>query len=102
MIGQVQWLTPIVLATWDIAIGRIEVQAQCEQIVFETPISKIARTKWTGSVAQVVEYLLCKHEALSLNPSREKKKKEGRKEGRKGKKKKRGHHYRSYRQRTLK
>jgi hypothetical protein len=25
--------------------------------------------KWTGGVAQAVEYLLYKHEALSLNPS---------------------------------
>jgi hypothetical protein len=29
------------------------------------PISKITRAKWTGSVAQAVEHLLCKCEALS-------------------------------------
>jgi hypothetical protein len=28
-------------------------------------MSKIIRTKWTGGMAQVVEYLLCKHKALS-------------------------------------
>jgi hypothetical protein len=27
-------------------------------------LQKIARAKWTGSVAQEAEYLLCKHEAL--------------------------------------
>jgi hypothetical protein len=31
-------------------------------------ISKITRAKHTGGVVQVVEYLLCKHEALSSNP----------------------------------
>jgi hypothetical protein len=29
------------------------------------PISKITRAKWTGGVAEVVESLLCKCEALS-------------------------------------
>jgi hypothetical protein len=33
------------------------------------PISKVKRTKWTGGEAQVVELLLCKHKALSSNPS---------------------------------
>jgi hypothetical protein len=42
------------------------------------PISKITRARWTGDMAQVVEHLLCKHEALSLNLSPI-----GRKEGRK-------------------
>jgi hypothetical protein len=27
------------------------------------------RAKWTGGVAHMVEHLLCKYEALSLNPS---------------------------------
>jgi hypothetical protein len=39
-------------------------------------ISKITREKWTGSVAQGVECLLCKCEALSSNASPTKKKKE--------------------------
>jgi hypothetical protein len=32
-------------------------------------ISKITREKWTRGVAQAVECLFCKHEALSSNPS---------------------------------
>jgi hypothetical protein len=32
-------------------------------------ISKITRAKWTGGLAQVVEWLLCKYEAPSSNPS---------------------------------
>jgi hypothetical protein len=39
------------------------------------PISKIARPKWTGGVVQAIEFLLCKHEALSSNSSSIKKKK---------------------------
>jgi hypothetical protein len=39
------------------------------------PISKITRAKWTGNVVQTVEHLLCKHEALSPNPSTPPKKK---------------------------
>jgi hypothetical protein len=38
-------------------------------------ISKLTRGKWTGDVAQVVECLLCKLEALNSNPSLTKKKK---------------------------
>jgi hypothetical protein len=46
------------------------------QAVHETPpISKIIRAKWPGSVAQAVECLLCKYEALSSNPCPIKKKK---------------------------
>jgi hypothetical protein len=37
--------------------------------IFQDPISKITRAKWTGGVAQLVEYLLCKCEALSSNSS---------------------------------
>jgi hypothetical protein len=38
-------------------------------------ISKITRAKWAGSVAQVVENLLCKHKALNSNPGTVKEKK---------------------------
>jgi hypothetical protein len=55
-----RWLlTPVILAALEAEIRRIEVQGQPTQIVFETPISKITRAKWTGGVAQVTEFLLC-------------------------------------------
>jgi hypothetical protein len=50
------WLTPVIQATWEAEIKRIEDQDQPRQIT----ISKITRVKWTGGVAQVVEHLLCK------------------------------------------
>jgi hypothetical protein len=37
------------------------------------PISKIAKAKQTGGVAQAVQHLLCKCKALSSNPSTNKK-----------------------------
>jgi hypothetical protein len=61
-----QWLVLIILAT---EIRKITVSGQPGQILCETPISKIARAKWTGGVAQAVEHLLCECEALSSNPS---------------------------------
>jgi hypothetical protein len=62
-----QWLTPVILATWEAEIRRITVQGQSRQIVCKTPISKITRAKWTGGVAQMVERL-CKLKALSSKP----------------------------------
>jgi hypothetical protein len=44
-------------------MARTAVCSQPRQIVHETPISKITRAKWTGSLAQAVELLLYKHEA---------------------------------------
>jgi hypothetical protein len=44
-----QWLTSVILATWENEIGRLEVQ-------FEANTEKylqITRAKWTGGVAQV-------------------------------------------------
>jgi hypothetical protein len=38
-------------------------------------ISKRTRAKWAGGMAQTVDCLLCKHEALNSNPSPTKKKK---------------------------
>jgi hypothetical protein len=66
---------PIILATWEADIGKTEVQGQLRQIVHKTPIPKITTAKWTGSVAQEIEYLLCKCEALTLNSSSTRKKK---------------------------
>jgi hypothetical protein len=52
--------------------GRIRVQAGlCKK---GDPISKITRAEWVGAVAQAVECLSRKHEALSSNSSTAKKK----------------------------
>jgi hypothetical protein len=34
-----QWLTPVILATWEAKIRSIEVQSQLGQVVHETPPS---------------------------------------------------------------
>jgi hypothetical protein len=48
---------------------QISVQGQPREIVHKTPISKkITGAKWIGNVAQAVEHLPCKHEALNSNP----------------------------------
>jgi hypothetical protein len=62
-------VTPVILATWEAEIRRMAVQGQPVPIVCDTPISKIVRENWTGSVVQVVEHLLCKCESLSSNPN---------------------------------
>jgi hypothetical protein len=41
---------PIILATWEAEIGKMEVRGQPGQIILETLISKITRAKWTGGV----------------------------------------------------
>jgi hypothetical protein len=57
----------VILATWQTEIGSIKVQGQTRQIVHKTPspLSKITRAKQTGGVAQAVESLVCRREALS-------------------------------------
>jgi hypothetical protein len=55
------------------------VQGQPRQIILETPTSKVTRAKWTGDVAQVVEYLPCKSVTLNSNPSPTKRKKKNKK-----------------------
>jgi hypothetical protein len=57
------------LATWEAEIRRIMAEGQPWQMVCETP-----SPKWSGDIVQVMECLLCKHEALSSNPSSTKKK----------------------------
>jgi hypothetical protein len=49
---------PVILATCETEIKRLTVLSQPRQIVHETSILKTTREKWTGGVAQAVEYLL--------------------------------------------
>jgi hypothetical protein len=61
------------LATWEAEIRRIVVQGQAGQQEWDA-ISKIPNVEkgwWSG---QVVEHLSSHHEAMSSNPSAEKKK----------------------------
>jgi hypothetical protein len=69
------WLGTVILATFEGEIRRIEFWGQSRETVQETLISKMTRTKWTGSVAYTVECLLFKCKALSSKPSFTKKKK---------------------------
>jgi hypothetical protein len=64
---------PVILAIWEAEIGRIMIQGQSGQKVWETPtqpiarcggLGKITRERRAGGVAQVVE---CLCEALSSN-----------------------------------
>jgi hypothetical protein len=66
---------PIILASWETEIRRIVVQSQPKKVVLMTSISKITGAEWSRGVAQVVECLLCKCEALSSNPCPAQKKK---------------------------
>jgi hypothetical protein len=64
-----QWLKPVILAISEAEIRKIEIQCQPGQIVLETLSQKYPTQKRAGGVAQVVECLPSKGEALSLNPS---------------------------------
>jgi hypothetical protein len=64
-------LTPVILATWEVGIGKTEIRGQPGQIVQETPSPKITRAKmdWRrGSSGRVPE-------VLRSNPSPTKRKK---------------------------
>jgi hypothetical protein len=41
----------VILATWEAEIRKITIHSQSRETVQETPISKIARAKWTGGGA---------------------------------------------------
>jgi hypothetical protein len=56
------------------------VQGQPRQIVLKNLTSKITRAKWTKGVAQAVQCLLCKYEALSSKPHTKKKTKKQKKD----------------------
>jgi hypothetical protein len=49
-----QWLTPIIVASWEAEIRRIVVRSQPRQIVPETLFRKKKIIKKAGGVAQVV------------------------------------------------
>jgi hypothetical protein len=46
--GWAWWFTPVVLATWEVEIGRIEIPGQLGQKFLETPFQPIKR--WCASV----------------------------------------------------
>jgi predicted transcriptional regulator with HTH domain len=60
-----QWLKLVILATQEAEIRRIIVGSQPRQIVQKTLYQKYPTQKWVDKVAQVVECLPSKCEALS-------------------------------------
>jgi hypothetical protein len=70
-----QQLMPVIPATQEAEIRRIEVQSQPRQIVLETLPQKYPTQKRAGGVAQMVKYLPSKCEAKFKSQSHKKKKK---------------------------
>jgi hypothetical protein len=73
-----QKFTPIILATLEVEIRRVTIQSQPltdVEIVQETLSQNYPTQNNAGRVAQVVESLHSKCEALSLNPSTTKRRK---------------------------
>jgi hypothetical protein len=60
---------PVILATWEAEIRKIAVQSQPRQIVHKTLPLKYTTRNRAGGVAEVVEHLPSKCEALNSNPS---------------------------------
>jgi hypothetical protein len=63
------WLIPVILTTKEAKIRRIMVRSQLGQIVHETLSRKLPNQKKVGGLAQVVELLPSKYEALNSNPN---------------------------------
>jgi hypothetical protein len=70
-----QWLMSVIPATWEAEIRRVMDSSTARANSSQDLISKITKAKWTAGVPQAVKHLLCKHKALSSNPSFTKKKK---------------------------
>jgi hypothetical protein len=68
---------PVILAIWETEIGRIGSRPAWANSLRD-PISEIIRAKWTGGMAQALEHLLGKHEPMSSNPRKKRKRKGGR------------------------
>jgi hypothetical protein len=71
---------PVILATQEAGIRRIMVKARPEQIVVRSCLENTHHKKRAGGVAQVIQHLPSKYEALNSNPSTMKKKKKRKKE----------------------
>jgi hypothetical protein len=65
--------------TWKGETEGITIQSQGRQVVLKTLISKIARTKWTGCVTQVIEKLLHKFKLESHQETKNKQMKKSKK-----------------------
>jgi hypothetical protein len=66
-----QGLIPVILAYWETEMRRTTPQANCSR----DPHAPVTRAKWIGGMTQEVEHQLCKHKALTSNPSPTKKRK---------------------------
>jgi hypothetical protein len=64
---------PVILATQEAEISRIAVQSQPSQIVHKTLSQKYSTQKTAGRVAQVVEHLPSKCDALRISVLQKKK-----------------------------
>jgi hypothetical protein len=67
---------PVSTSVLQISISWLQVTHVCNPSYLaqanssRDPTSKMTRAKWTGGEAQVIEYLVCKCEALSSHPKK--------------------------------